>query len=499
MVRLFNRNTIGVALFALLLLQNVLCGEEPAAKESAKGKVKPIPEKLVVLTFDDACASHFSFVAPLLKKYGFGATFYVCETTKNFSNKKWYMSWEQISELNKMGFEVGNHTLTHAVLGKKTVEEGIKEFKANEERCAKYKIPRPTTFCWPVYSVNKGLYPYMADNGYVFARGGGERTYDPAKDDAFNVPSFTVPKNLFRNKNRFAQTVKKAVPGQAVVLTFHGVPDMEHHRWVNTTPAEFEKAMKYLKDNEYKVIAMRDLAKYVAVKKAIKKENKAQSNPLHAAGDGKHLFILSGQSNMAGLNPSISFTPTVEAAFGKDNVIVVKQAKSGAPIRCWYKKWKAPEGKTVKDNHKVGQVYDWLMNRHVRRVMKNQEFESIVFVWMQGERDAKTGMADVYEASLKGLIQQLRDDLGRQDVHVVIGRISDCGNGKFDGEWDKVREAQVKVADDDPLAAWIDTDDLNNKKNSRTGQTTDDLHYTKEGFKILGERFAEKAIELIKK
>ena len=38
----------------------------------------------------------------------------------------------------------------------------------------------------------------------------------------------------------------------------------------------------------------------------------------------KHLFILSGQSNMAGLNPNISFTPTVEEAFGKENVTVVK-------------------------------------------------------------------------------------------------------------------------------------------------------------------------------
>ena len=289
MLRLFNRNTIGAALLALLLLQNVLGGAEPAAKGSAKGKVKPIPEKLVVLTFDDACASHASFVAPLLKKYGFGATFYVGEITKNFSNKKWYMSWEQISDLNKMGFEVGNHTLTHARLGSKTVAEGIKEFKAIEDRCAKYKIPHPTTFCWPVYSVNKGLYPYMADNGYLFARGGGERAYDPAKDDRYNVPSFTVPKNLFRNKNRFAGIVKKAIPGQVVVLTFHGVPDMEHHRWVNTTPAEFEKAMKYLKDNEYKVIAMRDLAAYVDVKKAIKKKNKAQSSSLHAAEKGKHL------------------------------------------------------------------------------------------------------------------------------------------------------------------------------------------------------------------
>jgi len=220
---------------------------------------------------------------------------------------------------------------------------------------------------------------------------------------------------------------------------------------------------------------------------------------VNAAGNKKHLFILSGQSNMAGLKPEISFTPTVEAAFGKDKVIVVKEAKSGQPIRCWYKKWKAPEGVTAKGNKKLGQVYDWLMQRHVNKAMKKHKFDSIVFVWMQGERDAKTGVADVYEASLKGLIKQLRDDLGRQDMHVVIGRISDHGNGKFDGQWDKVREAQMKVAKDDPLAAWIDTDDLNNIHSAKAGRIIDDLHYSKEGFKILGERFAKKAIEQIKK
>ena len=48
---------------------------------------------------------------------------------------------------------------------------------------------------------------------------------------------------------------------------------------------------------------------------------------------GKHLFILSGQSNMARLKPENSFIPAVESKFGKENVIVVKHAKGGQPIR----------------------------------------------------------------------------------------------------------------------------------------------------------------------
>jgi len=38
-----------------------------------------IPDKVVVLTFDDSPKSHITVVAPILKKYGFGATFFVTE------------------------------------------------------------------------------------------------------------------------------------------------------------------------------------------------------------------------------------------------------------------------------------------------------------------------------------------------------------------------------------------------------------------------------------
>jgi len=39
--------------------------------------VQKIPDKLIVLTFDDAVKSHRTFVAPLLKELGFGATFFI--------------------------------------------------------------------------------------------------------------------------------------------------------------------------------------------------------------------------------------------------------------------------------------------------------------------------------------------------------------------------------------------------------------------------------------
>ena len=59
----------------------------------------PVPEKTVVLTFDDGVLSHSTVVAPLLKKYGFPATFFVCEFQPDFDDKSKYMSWEQMAQL----------------------------------------------------------------------------------------------------------------------------------------------------------------------------------------------------------------------------------------------------------------------------------------------------------------------------------------------------------------------------------------------------------------
>jgi peptidoglycan/xylan/chitin deacetylase (PgdA/CDA1 family) len=228
--------------------------------------LKPIPEKVVVLTFDDNCVSHATFVGPLLKKLGFGGTFYITEA---FPDKKMYMSWEQIKSLEDLGFEIGNHSVHHPAFSSIKTEECLREIAGIENDCATNRLARPTTFCWPGYGVNNGIFTAMAEKGYLFARGGHERPYAPATDNPFDTPSFTVHDGTLKDKDSFVNAAKQAVPGKIVIFTFHGVPDPEHP-WVKTEPASFEECMKYLKDNNYTVIAMRDMAKYVDAAKAVK-------------------------------------------------------------------------------------------------------------------------------------------------------------------------------------------------------------------------------------
>src|SRR6187455_3239380 len=95
------------------LLLRVFCLLLSGKVSSDVQALEPVPEKLVVLTFDDSVASQFTQVRPLLKRHGFGATFFITEGFSFRTNKQDYMTWEQIRELHEDGFEIGNHTRDH--------------------------------------------------------------------------------------------------------------------------------------------------------------------------------------------------------------------------------------------------------------------------------------------------------------------------------------------------------------------------------------------------
>ena len=56
----------------------------------------------------------------------------------------------------------------------------------------------------------------------------------------------------------FRKVVDRAENGKAVILQFHGVPDTVHP-WVNTPAKMFRQYMSYLKENGFRVLALRDL------------------------------------------------------------------------------------------------------------------------------------------------------------------------------------------------------------------------------------------------
>lgn len=132
---------------------------------------KPIPDKLVVLTFDDATESQYTVVAPLLKKFGFDATFFVCEFQSNNKDSLIYMNWNQIQELNKMGFEVANHTRTHPSVNQLPKTQFLEELNYIEGKCDSLDIEKPSSFAYPGYNLSSPGLETLHEKGYISIKG----------------------------------------------------------------------------------------------------------------------------------------------------------------------------------------------------------------------------------------------------------------------------------------------------------------------------------------
>jgi peptidoglycan/xylan/chitin deacetylase (PgdA/CDA1 family) len=253
--------TSGAVLF--LAMASVV---QPAAREA-----EPIPDKLVVFTFDDSAKSHATYVAPLLKKHGFGGTFFITEGFDFPTNKTGYMTWEEIVGLHEMGFEIGNHTAKHANAAEQTREALTADLELIEGRCREHGLPTPVSFAYPGNGIGGAVVEVLKAKGYRFARRGGAPefpyeggrgvAFDPRKHELLSIPSAGDARPTWTLED-FVRAVSQAKDGRIAVVQFHGVPDREHP-WVSTEPELFEKYLSYLKDNGYAVIALRDVAKYL--------------------------------------------------------------------------------------------------------------------------------------------------------------------------------------------------------------------------------------------
>jgi peptidoglycan/xylan/chitin deacetylase (PgdA/CDA1 family) len=244
---------------------------------SATGRVsaaEPIPPKTVVLTFDDAVKSQLEVVAPLLKQYGFGATFFISHAW--MEDAAHFMSWEEVAKLHQMGFEIGNHTWTHSGFNTPRLAARLAgELALVENELVRVGVPKPISFAWPGNDFGPAALAVLEKAGYRLGRRGMQPEapyaslelgplFDPQRYQPLLIPSAG---DAYPNwtLEHFKEVVDRAGPGHAAVIQFHGVPDVAHP-WVNTPVERFSEYLHYLKQGSFHVIALRDLLPYLPVK-----------------------------------------------------------------------------------------------------------------------------------------------------------------------------------------------------------------------------------------
>ena len=123
----------------------------------ANGNIK-LPERPIVLTFDDGFADFYISALPVLKQYGFVATLFVA-TAYVDGTSRWMryvrettrpmLTWKQLAEITANRIECGAHSHSHPQLDTLSITAA-----RDEIACSKKFLERPTRarsfqFCLP--------------------------------------------------------------------------------------------------------------------------------------------------------------------------------------------------------------------------------------------------------------------------------------------------------------------------------------------------------------
>ena len=220
-----------------------------------------IPDRLVVLTFDDGNRSDHEFVAPLLERYGFGATFFITEGLGFRDDEEYFLTWEEVRDLHDRGFEIGNHTRSHPDVASLGRDQLIAELEHIDARCRDFGIPRPRSFYYPGNHTSRAAVAVLAERGYAWARCGCEPTPHDCRIDHPPLVPTSAAFGPAMDLAALTWTARQAASGCAAVFTFHGVP-APRHPWVSTAPETVRDFVSWLADGGYSAIALRDLGRY---------------------------------------------------------------------------------------------------------------------------------------------------------------------------------------------------------------------------------------------
>ncbi|QOP45655.1 polysaccharide deacetylase family protein [Sulfurimonas paralvinellae] len=137
---------------------------------------KPLPDKTVVISIDDAYRSTYTKAYPLLKKYHLPFTLFVSTLPVDHGSKN-YLTWDMMREMAKNGAEFANHTYSHQYLVRDRLKDPqdkqyiVDEIQKSQEKLEKELgnsvATKPKMLAYPFGEYDKNLMHITKELGYV--------------------------------------------------------------------------------------------------------------------------------------------------------------------------------------------------------------------------------------------------------------------------------------------------------------------------------------------
>lgn len=109
---------------------------------------KELPEKPVILTFDDGYVDNYHNAFPILREFGYSGTFFVVTEFVD-TQAPAYMSWAMIEEMAAAGMRIENHSRTHADMTAQERDGLIWQIRGAQETLTAHLGYEPRFFCYP--------------------------------------------------------------------------------------------------------------------------------------------------------------------------------------------------------------------------------------------------------------------------------------------------------------------------------------------------------------
>ncbi|MDO6389923.1 polysaccharide deacetylase family protein [Pontibacter sp. BT731] len=126
----------------------------------------PLPEKPVMLTFDDTSLGQYTVAAPELEKYGFKGVFFIMIVSLGRPN---YMTRAQVKELSDKGHVMGSHTWDHQNVKKYQGQDWITQVEKPSRQLAEITGKPTEYFAYPFGLWNPAAIPELKQRGMVAA------------------------------------------------------------------------------------------------------------------------------------------------------------------------------------------------------------------------------------------------------------------------------------------------------------------------------------------
>jgi len=135
-----------------------------------------LPDRPVVLTFDDGFADFYTQALPVLKQYGFTATLYIATGLIGNTNHWLYdqsqipfMTWDQIVEVSADGIECGAHSHSHPQLDTLSSDSARQEIFHSKMVLEHHLERQILTFSYPHGYFNSTIRRLVQVAGYTSA------------------------------------------------------------------------------------------------------------------------------------------------------------------------------------------------------------------------------------------------------------------------------------------------------------------------------------------